>query len=198
MNNNTEVKKVEKTAQRASGPNPYAFGTSGISPAEQARMPEASRDRSLGTLAKKMKRPFIVILGLIVLLAAYVGWRIFNTISTSTAPMISMSLTLSAAGKPLPAESIKKVEYCFSSEPASKGEANLKGNLCTAWTEEGSFILNGPYSITRYGFSRPVTEPLYRSLIIRVTLSDQKSFVLFFPMISSTKMSGPIHVDLPQ
>ncbi len=37
--------------QRASGPNPYAFGTSGISPAEQARMPEASRDRSLETLA---------------------------------------------------------------------------------------------------------------------------------------------------
>jgi len=31
-------------AERAGAANPCAFGTSGISPAEQARMPEASRD----------------------------------------------------------------------------------------------------------------------------------------------------------
>ena len=39
--------------QRADGPNPYAFGTSVISPASAGATPDASRDRSGGTLAQK-------------------------------------------------------------------------------------------------------------------------------------------------
>jgi hypothetical protein len=35
---------INKKAERAGAANPCAFGTSGISPAEQARMPEASWD----------------------------------------------------------------------------------------------------------------------------------------------------------
>jgi len=35
----------KKTVEQADEPNPHAFGTSGISPAEQARMPETSGDR---------------------------------------------------------------------------------------------------------------------------------------------------------
>ena len=35
---------INKMAERAGAANPCAFGTSGMSPAEQARMPEAGRD----------------------------------------------------------------------------------------------------------------------------------------------------------
>jgi hypothetical protein len=46
-----------KNAERADGPNPYAFGISGISPAEQAWMPDASGDCSSRTLGwKRFKR----------------------------------------------------------------------------------------------------------------------------------------------
>jgi hypothetical protein len=34
--------REQNNAQRADGPNRYAFSTSGISPTEQARMPKAS------------------------------------------------------------------------------------------------------------------------------------------------------------
>ena len=41
--------REQNNAQRADGADSHACGTSGISPAERARMPEASRDSSLGT-----------------------------------------------------------------------------------------------------------------------------------------------------
>ena len=50
------LEKQKNKLTRGDGPNPYASGTSGISPAEQARMPEASRDRSLGTFGEEMDR----------------------------------------------------------------------------------------------------------------------------------------------
>jgi hypothetical protein len=109
-----------------------------------------------------------------------------------------MWLTVTVAGEPLSPKSIKKVEYCFSEAPASKNATDLKGELRTAWPEGDSFVLNGPYSIKRNGFSRPVTAPLFKSLFIRITVTDQKSFVFSFPTISSTTLSGPIFIDLPQ
>jgi len=36
--------EMNKTAERAGAANPHAFGTFGISPAEQALMPKASGD----------------------------------------------------------------------------------------------------------------------------------------------------------
>ena len=50
-----EVITNKKSGYRADGPNPYAFGTSGMSAAEQPWMPEASRDRSSGTLGQDSK-----------------------------------------------------------------------------------------------------------------------------------------------
>ena len=144
-----------------------------------------------------MRRPFLVMLGLLVALGAYVAWSTYSTVST-TGPMISMWLKVSIAGEPLSPESIKKVEYCFSEAPASKNTTELKGELRTAWADGDSFVLNGPYSITRNGFSRAVKAPQFQSLFIRVAVTEQKSFVVSFPMISSTKMSGPLFIDLPQ
>ena len=59
-------------------------------------------------------------------------------------------------------------------------------------------MLNGPYSITRNGFSGPVTYPQFRSLFIRVTVTDQKSISVSFPTISSTEMDGTVALDIPQ
>ena len=47
--------------QQSDGANPCACGTSGTSPAEQALVPEASRDTSSGTLGRKILSPFGVL-----------------------------------------------------------------------------------------------------------------------------------------
>jgi len=49
-----------KYTEQTDGVNPCAFGTSGTSPAEQALVPEAGRDTSSGTFARKM-RPLLLL-----------------------------------------------------------------------------------------------------------------------------------------
>ena len=47
----------QQNTEQGDGPNHHACGTFGISPAEQARMPKASGDRSSRTLGQKISLP---------------------------------------------------------------------------------------------------------------------------------------------
>jgi len=79
-------------SQRASRPNPYAFGTSGMSAAEQPWMPEASRDRSLGTFGNKIMRPFLIlasVAAVFIFCGAFLLWAMFSDQSSFSAGLSS-------------------------------------------------------------------------------------------------------------
>ena len=115
---------------------------------------------------------------------------------TSTAPMIVMPLKVTQNGKLLPKEEISDVQYYFNVSSSVSNENHSPAELLKAEERYNSYWLNAPFTICKRGLSVPVITPQYDSVFIRITIRNEQTISIRFPVSSTRNMNGPIEVDL--